>query len=170
MPSVLFLCLGNICRSPAAEGVFKHLVQRSNVSCEVDSCGTGGGSPNWFKPFGFSFHEGDLADHRMSEAAARRGILLESRARPLRRDDVRFDIIVCMDSSNIQSVKEAANAWELPELVDKCVLMTSYFADGGGEGDAPTEVPDPYFVGGFDAVLDLLEVCCKGLLKDVMSR
>ncbi|KDO20920.1 hypothetical protein SPRG_14151 [Saprolegnia parasitica CBS 223.65] len=114
MVGVLFLCLGNICRSPAAEGVFKGLVARDGKmsAYDIDSCGTGGGASNWYKPNGFSYHEGDSADSRMKKEAKKRGYTLSSKSRPLTPEDLRrFDHIICMDSNNVRAVHEAATFW-----------------------------------------------------------
>ncbi|KAH0477388.1 MAG: uncharacterized protein KVP18_003611 [Porospora cf. gigantea A] len=171
MVAVLFLCLGNICRSPAAEAVFsKLLTEKDRHDVEIDSCGTGGGNPRWYQPGQFSFHEGDQADPRMRQAAKKRDIAITSRSRPLAPEDRRFDYIVCMDSANVRAVSEAAEAWGVPELAEKVVLLTDYWAAGGGEGKKPSKVPDPYYGGpdGFEHVLDLLRVCCEGLIREVL--
>jgi protein-tyrosine phosphatase len=157
---VLFVCLGNICRSPAAEGVFLHLLAREGIDAafRVDSAGTGG------------WHVGRPPDPRMRAAAARRGIALPSRARQLEAADlVRFDHILTMDAENLAAVEALARrgagdpALEgLPRatitpLVRHCRVFTS------------REVPDPYYGGeqGFEEVLDLLEDACAGLLEDL---
>ena len=107
---VLFLCLGNICRSPAAEAVFSKAVADRGLAdrVTVDSCGTGGGSRDWYRKGGFSFHEGDPADSRMTAAARRRAVTLTSRSRPLTPDDVTsFDRVVTMDGANERAVATA---------------------------------------------------------------
>lgn len=99
----LFVCLGNICRSPTAEAVFTTVAERRGVAdaMTIDSCGTGGGSSDWYREGGFSYHEGDAADARMRDHAARRGIRLTSRSRPLTPQDLHtFDYIVAMVRSN----------------------------------------------------------------------
>lgn len=96
---VLFVCLGNICRSPTAEAVFTTVAERRGVAdtMTIDSCGTGGGSPDWYREGGWSYHEGDAADARMRDHALRRGITLTSRSRPLTPQDLTtFDFIVAM--------------------------------------------------------------------------
>ncbi|CAM9951516.1 unnamed protein product [Choristocarpus tenellus] len=99
---VLFVCLGNICRSPSAEAVFKDVTAKNGAQDEfyIESCGTGGGSSNWYKDGGFSFHEGDPPDARMTAAAAKRGVKLGGTSRPLRPQDLDdFDLIVGMVSN-----------------------------------------------------------------------
>ena len=165
--SVLFVCLGNICRSPAAEAVFQHTVDSAGLSDSyvIDSCGTGGGSPNWYREGGFSYHSGDPADSRMTEAANRRSVRITSHSRPLCRSDFeRFDKIVHMDESNKMEIIRAANHWGIPQDKLSRVQSMMQFAKG------PTNlryVPDPYYGGpdGFEKVLDLLEDACAGLLE-----
>ena len=150
---LLFVCLGNICRSPAAEGVFLHLLEARGLSNQflVDSAGTGG------------WHVGNPADRRMRAAAERRGIHLPSRARQIELADFgNFDRILTMDDDNLQAVRSLAG--ELGARSDLALVepMTSHcrrFSD--------TEVPDPYYGGeqGFEHVLDLLEDACSGLLE-----
>ena len=150
---LLFVCLGNICRSPAAEGVFLHLLEARGLSHQflVDSAGTGG------------WHVGNPADRRMRAAAERRGIHLPSRARQIELADFgNFDRILTMDDDNLQAVRSLAG--ELGARSDLALVepMTSHcrrFSD--------KEVPDPYYGGeqGFEHVLDLLEDACSGLLE-----
>ncbi|MFN7678847.1 MAG: low molecular weight protein-tyrosine-phosphatase [Cyanobacteriota bacterium] len=147
---VLFVCLGNICRSPAAEGCFLHLLAREGLgeAFQVDSAGTG----NW--------HVGQPPDPRMRAAAARRGISLPSQARQIVPADLdRFDHILVMDQSNLAAVRQLASARPSRATI---ALMTHYCQRHRGE-----EVPDPYYGGpeGFDQVLDLLETACEGLLE-----
>ncbi len=147
---VLFVCLGNICRSPAAEGVFLHLLAEEELAERfvVDSAGTGG------------WHVGKPADRRMREAAERRGIHLPSRARQLDAGDLgSFDHILTMDASNLAHVRALARevgggSARIEPLVRYCRTLQA------------TEVPDPYYGGpeGFEHVLDLLEDACHGLL------
>jgi len=150
---LLFVCLGNICRSPAAEGVFLHLLEQRGLSDRVlvDSAGTGG------------WHVGRPADRRMRAAAGRRGIHLPSRARQLEPDDLlRFDRILTMDDDNLQAVQAMARTWgDRPDLA-LIEPMTSHC-----RRFAEREVPDPYYGGeeGFERVLDLLEDACAGLLE-----
>ncbi|QNG28760.1 low molecular weight protein-tyrosine-phosphatase [Synechococcus sp. LTW-R] len=150
---LLFVCLGNICRSPAAEGVFLHLLEERGLSNQflVDSAGTGG------------WHVGNPADLRMRAAAERRGIHLPSRARQIELADFsNFDRILTMDEDNLRAVRSLAG--ELGARSDLALVesMTSHCRRFGDK-----EVPDPYYGGeqGFEHVLDLLEDACSGLLE-----
>ncbi|EXB53711.1 Putative low molecular weight protein-tyrosine-phosphatase [Morus notabilis] len=161
--SVLFVCLGNICRSPAAEGVFTDLVKKRGLDSKfkIDSAGTIG------------YHEGNQADPRMRAASKRRGIEITSISRPVRPSDFRdFDLILVMDEQNREDILEAFNRWKfrepLPEDAHKKVkLMCSYC-----KRHEETEVPDPYFGGqqGFEKVLDLLEDACGSLLDSILAE
>ena len=151
---LLFVCLGNICRSPAAEGVFLHLLAQEGLTERfvVDSAGTGG------------WHVGRPADRRMRAAAERRGIALPSRARQLEADDLlRFDRILTMDDDNLQAVQAMARQLGGRDLA-RIEPMTSHC-----RRFAVREVPDPYYGGeeGFEHVLDLLEDACGGLLESL---
>ena len=151
---ILFVCLGNICRSPAAEGVFLHqLVERElNEHLVVDSAGTGG------------WHVGNPADRRMQAAANRRGIQLPSRARQISLDDLsEFDLILTMDDANLAAVTSLASeaGRRATAKIKPMLSYTSQFSE--------TEVPDPYYGGeaGFEHVLDLLEDACSNLLDEL---
>lgn len=146
---VLFVCLGNICRSPAAEGCFLHLLAREQLEdlFEVDSAGTG----HW--------HVGKPADPRMREAALRRGIALPSRARQISSADLeRFDYILTMDNDNLTGVRQLAGPTRPRARIEPITRHCRRYQ--------LQEVPDPYYGGaeGFDHVLDLLEDACEGLL------
>ena len=150
---VLFVCLGNICRSPAAEGVFLHLLAQEGLEDRfvVDSAGTGG------------WHAGQPADRRMRAAAERRGIHLPSRARQLDAGDLRsFDYILTMDGSNLADVNALAR--EVGGATARIEPMVRYC-----RRIEALEVPDPYYGGpdGFEDVLDLLEDACRGLLEEL---
>ncbi|MGX9353285.1 low molecular weight protein-tyrosine-phosphatase [Shimia sp. W99] len=137
---VLFVCLGNICRSPAAEGVFREMMPEA----ETDSAGTGG------------WHVGEPPYGPMQAAARARGYdLSDLRARQFRRDDFEtFDLIIGMDSDNIANMERLRpNGNETP-----LVLFTDYAPDSGAR-----EVPDPYYTRDFDGALDLVEECASGL-------
>ncbi|KAL6202477.1 hypothetical protein ACLB2K_026185 [Fragaria x ananassa] len=161
--SVLFVCLGNICRSPAAEGVFTNLVKKRGLDSKfkIDSAGT------------IDYHEGNQADPRMRAASKRRGIEITSLSRPIKASDFRdFDVILAMDKQNRADILEAFNRWKfrepLPEDAYKKVkLMCSYC-----KKHDETEVPDPYYGGpqGFEKVLDLLEDACESLLDSVLAE
>lgn len=152
---MLFVCLGNICRSPAAEGVFLHLLAQAGLegSFLVDSAGTG------------SWHVGQPADARMRAAAGRRGIGLPSRARQIEPGDLqRFAHILTMDADNLAvlqrlEARTPASRASIRPLVQHCRNLSS------------SEVPDPYYGGeeGFETVLDLLEDACSGLLEDLLK-
>lgn len=172
---VLFLCLGNICRSPAAEGMFRSLVSAappSPLPIVIDSCGTGGGSSNWCTPGGFSYHEGDPLDSRMSSAAAARGVTLTSRSRPLTAADFdTFDWIVVMDGANEREVARAAAQWGVDMAAARARVVRMLDFVPGGEGRRGKAVPDPYYGGanGFETVLDMLESAGGGLLAHVQA-
>ena len=155
---LLFVCLGNICRSPAAEGVFLDRIQREGLADRflVDSAGTGG------------WHAGHPADRRMRAAAERRGIHLPSRARQIELSDLTgFDRILTMDDDNLRNVQALALELGPRDDLARIEPMTSHcrrFNVG--------EVPDPYYGGeqGFEHVLDLLEDACEGLLNALLSE
>ena len=154
---LLFVCLGNICRSPAAEGVFLHLLKEQGLSDHfvVDSAGTG------------SWHVGNKADPRMRAAAERRGIHLPSRARQIELDDLsRFDLVVTMDSDNLRNVRSLAQeAGHNATATIRPMLSYTRSTD-------LTDVPDPYYGGeqGFEQVLDLLEDACSGLIEEIKPQ
>ena len=151
---ILFVCQGNICRSPSAEAVMKKLVKDAGLDnyIEVDSAGIMG------------YHEGERADQRMRAHASRRGYVLDSISRPVRTTDFYdFDLIIGMDDRNIDDLKRKA-----PDLesVAKIHQMTEY-----SRNKLYDHVPDPYYGGasGFELVLDLLEDACGGLLETISS-
>jgi len=158
MKRVLFVCLGNICRSPAAEGVFRHQLSAAGLEKRflVDSAGTGG------------WHTGKRADPRMRAAAARRGLDLTSRARQLDAADLEhFDHILTMDAANLAAVQRLAQHVKASGASRLAVVepLVRYCQRG-----TPGEVPDPYYGGeqGFELVLDLLEDACAGLLQALL--
>lgn len=153
---ILFVCLGNICRSPAAEEIFRSLTFRDGVAdrFEADSAGT------------YSGHAGDLPDRRMRRAAATRGYELTHRARPLRESDFeRFDRIIVMDDYNYESAHRLAPTRELGRKIYRMVEFCRHSPQW-------SHIPDPYYEGheGFELVLDLLEDGCRGLLDDLMKE
>ena len=147
--SVLFVCMGNICRSPTAEGVFRHRVAEAGLDDRVlaDSAGT------------HAYHVGEPPDRRARSAAERRGISLEDiRARRVASDDFeRFDYVIAMDRDNLAMLMEQSG----PEHRQKIRLFLE-FTDAHVD-----EVPDPYYGGaaGFERVLDLVEDASQGLLE-----
>lgn len=152
MKKILFVCLGNICRSPGAEAILKSIVKRESREKEfyIDSAGLYGG------------HAGALPDERMRRHAARRGYVLDSRARTFypTADFAEFDLIIGMDDQNVRELRRlAVNEEEkakIFKMTDFCQRPTSY-----------TVVPDPYYEGseGFELVLDLLEDAVEGLYR-----
>ena len=141
---ILFVCLGNICRSPAAEGIFKKKIKDRELEnlFVVDSAGTGG------------WHVGNLADRRMREAALSRGIELTSRSRKIDHNDLyEFDHILVMDKDNLNAVKSLIKDNTYP-INSKIKLILSFSKNSKFD-----EVPDPYYGGqnGFEKVLDLLD-------------
>ena len=146
---VLFIYLGNICRSPAAEGVFRAVVESRGLehAFEIDSAGIG----DW--------HIGDLPDPRMRRHAAARGYGLTHHARQVKPYDFeRFDIVIAMDDNNRSDLRRLAPT---PDDEAKIVMMSEFFSPGTHS----TYVPDPYYEGaeGFELVLDLLEDSCSRL-------
>jgi protein-tyrosine phosphatase len=155
---ILFVCLGNICRSPTAEGVMRHLLREEGLEdrVELESAGTGG------------WHVGDPPDARATEAAARRGIALDGAARRVTREDFeRFDLLVAMDRENLAELRHLAPDGEAGAKVR---LLREF--DPASAGAPDLDVPDPYYGGprGFDDVLDLVEAACRGLLDEVRTR
>jgi protein-tyrosine phosphatase len=154
---VLFVCLGNICRSPTAEGVMRSLVREAGLqgSLELDSAGTG------------SWHVGSPPDARAVAAAHARGIALDGYARQVCQDDFdEFDLVLAMDRSNLRELRQLARS---EEERAKIRLLREF--DPASAGDEDPEVPDPYYgaPGGFDEVLDLLLAACMGLLERISA-
>lgn len=148
---VLFVCLGNICRSPAAEGVLQRVINERGVAkqVEVDSAGTS------------SFHIGEPADKRMRAIAASRGTPLTSRARMVHPSDfASFELILAMDRNNLRELLQ------YPEASAANVRLLSEFLDDSW----PREVPDPYYGGddGFHTVLEMLEAACPRILDELL--
>lgn len=151
---ILFVCLGNICRSPSAEGVFRHYVSEQGACdrYDIDSAGL------------IAHHEGELPDGRMRAHAARRGYELTSRSRPITYEDFfHYDYIIGMDRANRERLLDLAPT---AETAQKVSLLTDW-AD-----DAPKDhIPDPYYGGaeGFEHVLDLIEHCVPQLYRKTIS-
>lgn len=154
--NLLFVCLGNICRSPAAQGVMQRLVDERGLTDRfyIDSAGMGG------------WHVGDLPDKRMRVHARLRGYELTHRARKVRFSDFDdFDLIVGMDASNVDELCSMAATIEQQ---DKVVMMGEYIR----QFPHYDYVPDPYYEGseGFELVLDLLEDACENLLNGIIEQ
>ena len=150
---ILFVCLGNICRSPAAEAVFEKLVCDAGLEnrIEIDSAGTGG------------WHVGEQADPRMRKAARELGFNITSRGRQVTHTDFqKFDLIIAMDSSNFHNLLPLQTENDRAKLIQFRELMTTQQIEG---------VPDPYYGGpeGFKEVLNILQEGCKELLNRVSS-
>jgi protein-tyrosine phosphatase len=155
MIKVLFVCMGNICRSPAAEGIFKKFVADANLErkISIDSAGTIG------------YHTGELPDSRMRKHALTRGYILDSRARQFnpKQDFEEFDYIVTMDNENYSDIKKL----DIKKLYnDKILKMGDYISDKN-----VSEVPDPYYGGseGFEYVINILENGSKNLLTKIKA-
>lgn len=155
MIKVLFVCMGNICRSPTAEGVFRQLLRQKKLEgrVEVDSAGTHG------------YHVGEPPDQRTQRAAASRGYDLSNmRARKVAPQDLDyFDLILAMDHNNLEVLKRVCP----PEKYERLGLFMTYAKNFDDD-----EVPDPYYgLGhGFDLVLDMVEDAAKGLIESIETR
>ncbi|MEH1859096.1 MAG: low molecular weight protein-tyrosine-phosphatase [Nostoc sp.] len=153
---LLFVCLGNICRSPSAENIMNHLIEQAGLSEHIlcDSAGTS------------SYHIGSPPDRRMSAAAATKlGIKLRGRARPFQKSDFQdFDLILAMDRENYENILTLDRT---EQYQHKVRLMCEFCSR-----HTLKEVPDPYYGGqeGFNQVIDLLIDACEGLLTKVKSE
>lgn len=153
---ILFVCLGNICRSPSAEAIFLKMIEDKGIAENfiIDSAGTSG------------WHNGDQADRRMQKHAVRRGYDLQSLSRKFYADSdfENFDYIIGMDDQNIidlQSQAKNENEYsKISKMTDYCINYSQW-----------DEVPDPYFGGdkGFELVLDILEDACEGLINTIQK-
>jgi protein-tyrosine phosphatase len=148
---VLFICMGNICRSPLAEGLFRHKAGGRGAADRflVDSAGTG------------AWHVGERPDGRVRELARRRGVDLDGRARQVTPDDLeRFDHLICMDEENLRQLERlGAPGSKLRLLLESDPSSTV------------REVPDPYYGGrrGFEVVYDLIDSACEALLDELLA-
>lgn len=153
MVSVLFVCLGNICRSPTAEGVFRDLVEREglNDKIRIDSAGT------------HAYHVGEPPDGRAQAEAKRRGIDISGlRGRQAQSGDFKtFDYVLAMDRSNHQNLLSICPLG----AEDRLGMFLAFAPDLGRR-----EVPDPYYEGGFDGVYDMIVEAAQGLLADIRTK
>ena len=154
MTKLLFICLGNICRSPMAETVFRHLVEERGLEdrFEVDSAGL------------IDYHEGEMADNRMRRHASMHGYYITHRSRPVVMDDFRhFDYIIGMDRQNIRALETMQPADSRAQILDMASFLRVHKADS---------VPDPYYGGdqGFERVIALLEDACASLPDRLTSE
>lgn len=156
MIRVLFVCLGNICRSASAEGVMKTMVEQVGLSdkIECDSAGTA------------NYHAGEMVDSRMRIHAIRRSYVLDSISRQIvpEVDFEKFDLLVAMDDNNVRELHRLAPTKELAAKIHK-------ITDFSTSVDTYNGVPDPYYGGeeGFELVLDILEDSCSALLNKLMK-
>lgn len=156
MLRVCFVCLGNICRSPTAEGVTRRLLDEAGLSdqIEVDSAGTS------------AYHVGEPPDRRSTAAAARRGVRLSGASRQVVPQDFeRFDYLVAMDRQNVAALRRSARN-------DAERARIHLLRDFDPDSPPQSEVPDPYYGGpnGFDTVLDICEAGCRGLLDHLRAQ
>ncbi|MEQ8289635.1 MAG: low molecular weight protein-tyrosine-phosphatase [Gammaproteobacteria bacterium] len=148
--NVLFVCMGNICRSPSGEGVFRHYVEQRGETERfwIDSAGT------------YAYHVGQPADKRMRQVAAQRGYSLDSIARKVELEDLeKFDLVVPMDSDNLYDLESLAGG------AQPHIRLLGSFLDGHDGNNSAPSVPDPYYGGmdGFEIVLDMIEQACPGM-------
>jgi len=151
---ICFVCLGNICRSPTAEGVFQHLAEKQNLNSffEIDSAGTS------------AYHTGEKANSKSRTTARKHGVTLHSRARRFEAADLEyFDLILAMDKENLANIKQLDSKGTHAEKIG----MLRDFDPLPGDN-----VPDPYYGGlqGFENVFQIVERCCNALLKELKSQ
>jgi protein-tyrosine phosphatase len=162
---ILFVCLGNICRSSTAEGVMRALVREAGLeeAIELDSAGTGG------------WHVGSPPDERATETAHARGIVLEGSARQVRQEDFEdFDLIIAMDGSNLAELRRLAPGEQARSRVRMLREFDPASTATGASRRPPKDldVPDPYYGGpsGFEDVLDMVQAACAGLLEELREQ
>jgi protein-tyrosine phosphatase len=143
---VLMVCLGNICRSPLAEGILKHKIRKKGLDWHIDSAGTGG------------WHAGELPDRRSIAIARKNGIdITDQRARKFRAADLdNFDLILTMDYANYLDVKRLAKT---PQQEEKIKLIMNFNSPNSDE-----EVPDPYYDDRFELVFEMLDRACEAII------
>jgi protein-tyrosine phosphatase len=158
------VCLGNICRSPTAEGVMRALVKREGLQdrIQLESAGTG------------AWHVGSAPDRRATAAALARGVELEGRARQVRREDFDdFDLLLAMDRENLSELRQLAPGEEQRAKVRLLREFdpASAASGAGARAGEDLDVPDPYYGGanGFDEVFDLVQAACEGLLEQIRA-
>ena len=156
---LLFVCMGNICRSPTAEATMRHVLVEAGLDSqvEVDSAGTG------------AWHVGEYADPRAREAAARRGIELAGIARQVTREDLdSFDLVLAADADNERELRRLAGGD--PARLSKVRRLREF--DRASLEAGELDVPDPYYgaADGFEQVLDIVEAACRGLLAEIRAR
>lgn len=150
--NILFICLGNICRSPLAEEVFRQKVKNAGRTADfplIDSAGM------------IDYHEGELPDHRMRQQAAAQGYALTHHSRPMTAEDFHtFDRVVAMDADNLRRLREK---YPEPELMNKVVLLSDFLT----QHPDFSSIPDPYYgtLADFDLVIELCEDACTELLQ-----
>jgi protein-tyrosine phosphatase len=152
---IIFVCQGNIIRSPLAENIFRHLAQEQGVAdkYQLDSAGTS------------AYHVGEPPDHRMRQVAQEKGFQYTGKARQFKRDEFdQHDLIIVMDGSNHRILK----GWASPEQNKKIRMMREF--DSQAKGDL--DVPDPYYGGldGFDKTFEIVKRSCQGLLEVLESE
>lgn len=152
MVKVLFVCLGNICRSPMADGVFQHMVNEAGLSTKIkiESAGTSG------------YHTGQHAHRGTRKVLEKNNIDYDGRSRGFIKEDfAKFDYILAMDASNLANINELKTA-----DTQATIRLFLEYATGFEE----TEVPDPYYTGGFDYVFDMVISGCTGLLAAIRAE
>ncbi len=153
---LLFVCLGNICRSPAAEAIFSTMAEKAGLKLDIESAGTS------------AYHCGEPPDRRMRQALAKRGYETRSTAQAIAEHHIEsFDLILAMDEQNFMNLRRFFS--HKPELLSKIVRI----CDFGSERFAHHhEVPDPYYGGqdGFELVIDLLEDACAEILRRLLEQ
>lgn len=155
MVAIMFVCLGNICRSPAGEGMLKHLLENTDSfeDANIESSGIG----DW--------HVGQLPDSRMRKAALKRGVTLTSRAQVFKPEHFeKFDYILAADHEVLNDLYRYART---PEEKSKVHLVTAF-----SRSYRQQEIPDPYYGGAsdFELVLDMLEDSCEGLIQEIKQK
>ncbi|HEV7752277.1 MAG TPA: low molecular weight protein-tyrosine-phosphatase [Baekduia sp.] len=155
---LLFVCMGNICRSPTAEAVMRALVAREGLdgAVEIDSAGTG------------AWHVGEPPDHRSTAAAGARGIVMEGAARQVTEADFEaYDLLLAADAQNVAALRAVAPD---QDAAAKVRLLREF--DPAAAAAHDLDVPDPYYGGarGFDDVIDMVDAACRGLLEQLRAE